>query len=161
MSLFIETVISSLSLSIRLSARSWLEPFALVHVNSLKCWKLEIPNENLTIGANQSMLYYNINTTWICRSMGLQKEATQKKKKKSPWSFASFYKVANTWNLFFISFCKSTMWCVFHFHHHAVNIFFNSRWWFLKERLRPLVNILCQIKLCTRNSFLAAVTLSV
>ena len=85
MSLFIETVISSLSLSlsIRLSAQPWLEPFPLVHVNSLKCWKLEIPNENLTIGANQSMLYYNINTTWICRSMGLQKEATKKKKKKA------------------------------------------------------------------------------
>ena len=107
MSLFIETVISSLSLSlsIRLSAQAWLEPFPLVHVNSLKCWKLEIPNENLTIGANQAMLYYNINTTWICRSMGLQKEAT--KKKKTPWSFASFYKVANTWNLFSYLFAKA------------------------------------------------------
>ena len=123
MSLFIETVISSLSLSlsIRLSAESWLEPFPLVHVNSLTCWKLEIPNENLTIGANQAMLYYNINTTWICRSMGLQKEAT---KKKNPLIFCLLLQSGEHMESFFISFCKSTMWCVFHFHHHAVNIFY-------------------------------------
>ena len=125
MSLFIETVISSLSLSlsIRLSAQPWLEPFPLVHVNSLKCWKLEIPNENLTIGANQAMLYYNINTTWICRSMGLQKEATKKKKQKALDLLPPFTKWRTHGIFFHIFLRKHNVMCV-SLSSSAVNIFY-------------------------------------